>query len=111
VTGQLKAPRSGKTKACAARPAAERVHAPHGRAEPGRLSLVELDSAVGCHGCVTSLHWANDSPCAVVRRGLTAGCGWPVRTLTECLVRAPVVVVRATKCGACGLTFAKPGVA
>jgi hypothetical protein len=41
-------------------------------------------------------------------RRLAAGCGWPVRTLTGCLVRAPVVVVRATRCGACGLSFVKP---
>ena len=31
--------------------------------------------------------------------GLAAGCGWPVRTLTSCLVR--MLAVQATKCGVC----------
>jgi hypothetical protein len=29
---------------------------------------------------------------------LAAGCGWPVRTLTGCLVRALAVVVPASRC-------------
>jgi hypothetical protein len=36
--------------------------------------------------------------CAATRRGLAAGCDWPVRTLTGCLVRAQPVVVAATRC-------------
>jgi hypothetical protein len=44
------------------------------------------------------------------RRGLAAGCSWPVRTLTGCLVQAPAVLVAATKCGACCLSFVKPRV-
>ena len=34
---------------------------------------------------------------------LAAGCGWPVRTLTGCLVRALAVVVPASRCGVCCL--------
>jgi hypothetical protein len=42
---------------------------------------------------------------------LAAACCWPVRTPTGCLVRAPVLMVRANRCGVCGLSFAKPVVA
>ena len=41
--------------------------------------------------------------------GLAAGCGWPVRTLTSCLVR--MLAVQATKCGVCCPPFVKPLVA
>jgi hypothetical protein len=44
-------------------------------------------------------------PTQAARRGLAAGWGWPVRTLTGCLVRAPDVVVGATQCGVCCLSF------
>jgi hypothetical protein len=42
---------------------------------------------------------------------LSAGCRSPIRTLTGCLVPAPVAVVRATKCGVGGLSFIEPVVA
>jgi hypothetical protein len=44
-------------------------------------------------------------PTQAARRGLAAGCGWRVRALTGCLVRAPAVVVGATQCGVCCLSF------
>ena len=47
------------------------------------------------------------APTQAARRGLAAGCGWPVRALTGCLVRAPAVVVGATQCGVCCLSFVK----
>src|SRR5215203_2189401 len=37
----------------------------------GPLTLIELDSAVGCHGCVTSLDWMNHSLFAAVRQGVS----------------------------------------
>ena len=46
-------------------------------------------------------------PTQAARQGLGAGCGWPVRALTGCLVRAPAVVVGAIQCGVCCLSFVK----
>ena len=46
-------------------------------------------------------------PTQAARRGLAAGCGWPVRTLAGCRVRAPAVVLGATRCGVCCLSFVK----
>jgi hypothetical protein len=69
------------------------------------LTLIEPDLAVGCHGSVSCLYRANQSPCAAARRGeLAALCGWPARTLTACLVRALPVVARI-KCGASCLSL------
>ena len=42
---------------------------------------------------------------------LPAGAGRPARTLTGCLVWALAVVVPATKCGVCCLSFVEPLVA
>jgi hypothetical protein len=39
---------------------------------------------------------------------LAAGCGWPVRTLTGCWVRALPVVVAAAKCAVCCLSSVGP---
>ena len=47
---------------------------------------------------------------AARRRGLAAACGWPVRTLTGCLVWALAVVLSASRCGVCCLSFVKPRV-
>jgi len=47
------------------------------------------------------------APTQAARRGLAAGCGWPVRTLTGCLVQAPAVVLGATQCSVCCLSFVK----
>jgi hypothetical protein len=44
---------------------------------------------------------------SAARRGLAAGCGWPVRTFTGCLVRA-LPVVPWTKCGLCCLSLVGP---
>jgi hypothetical protein len=59
------------------------------------------------------LHRANHSllSSSSTGGGLEAGCGWPVRTLTGCFVRALAVLVLATRCGVCGLPFVKPCVA
>jgi hypothetical protein len=46
-------------------------------------------------------------PTQAARRRLAAGCAWLVRALTECLVRAPAVVVGVTQCGVCCLSFVK----
>jgi hypothetical protein len=44
---------------------------------------------------------------AALDQGLAAGCGWPVRPLAGCLVWAPAVVLGATRCGVCCLSFVK----
>ena len=51
------------------------------------------------------------APAQQLDGGLAAGCGWPVRTLTGCLVWALPVVVPATYCGVCCLPFVKSCVA
>ena len=48
------------------------------------------------------------APDAGSSTGLTAGCGWPVRTLTGCRVWAVVVVAGAAQCGVCELWFVNP---
>jgi hypothetical protein len=65
---------------------------------------------VGVTTSVTKDHSTNNTArcCVATRRGLAAGCDWPVRTLTGCLVRAQPVVVAATKCGACCLSLVAP---
>jgi hypothetical protein len=37
-----------------------------------------------------------------------AGCGWPVQTVTGCLVWAVAVVVPASRCGVCCLWLVGP---
>ena len=44
-------------------------------------------------------------PASSSTEGLAAGCGWPVRTLTGCLVWALAVVVPASRRGGCCLSF------
>jgi hypothetical protein len=61
-----------------------------------------------CRDCVerTPAH------CSAAGRGLAAGCGWSVRTLTGCLVRGALAVdVPATRYGVCCLSFVESRVA
>ena len=53
----------------AARSEARTRAARPGGARP--LTLIELDSAVGCRSCLTSLHWANNSLFSAVRPGVS----------------------------------------
>ena len=74
------------------------------------MTLIEPIRQTAAHGCAPGLHQANHSLFAAARRWLAAGCGWPVRTLTGCLVRALAFDV-ATRCSVCCLPFVKPRVA
>jgi hypothetical protein len=78
------------------------------RARPGALINKEPDSAVPASGHVP---WRADHGHHAQQLdggGLAAGCCWPVRTLTGCLIRALVVVVPASRCDMCCLSFVKP---
>jgi hypothetical protein len=58
---------------------------------------------------VLSLHSVQRSRRCRQLDGVSVRCGWPVRTLTGCV---PVpVMVGATRCGGCCLSFVKPLVA
>jgi hypothetical protein len=78
------------------------------RRKPGAawlLTLIELDSAVGCHGAGHSLHWVIHSRLRNSSSGVIGRVRLAHLDAHGVLVRAPVMVVRVTRCSVCGLSF------